>query len=78
MDQFPEPLPCPFCGSVAIHTVADRSVKMIDMVVCTGKDCFAQIESNYNPGSALEMWNRRVTNKQLRDVVTVHNFTFDK
>jgi len=56
-----EPLPCPFCGSPAHHTVGDASTRMNDMVTCCGVDCCLTAEGTHEPGSALRAWNRRAS-----------------
>lgn len=48
---------CPFCGGKAFWRKGDKQTKMNDNVTC--HECFAEIEGDYTPMSALEAWNRR-------------------
>ena len=48
---------CPFCACKAYWTKGDRNTKMNDRVQCL--ECFAEIEGDYTPMSALEAWNTR-------------------
>lgn len=48
---------CPFCAGKASWAKGDRNTRMNDRVQCL--ECFAEIEGDYHPQSALEMWNTR-------------------
>lgn len=48
---------CPFCASKAIWHKGNKEVRMNDRVQCL--ECFAEIEGDYKPMSALEAWNTR-------------------
>lgn len=48
---------CPFCAAKAFWCRGDRKTKMNDRVQCL--ECFAEIEGDYKPMSALEAWNTR-------------------
>ena len=48
---------CPFCASPAYWTKGDRNTRMNDCVRCL--ECFAEIEGDHKPMSALEAWNTR-------------------
>lgn len=49
---------CPFCGAACHWTKGDKKTRMPDRVQCT--ECFAEIEGNHDPMSALNIWNTRV------------------
>lgn len=49
---------CPFCGSPAHWCKGDKKTRMNDRVQCL--ECFAEIEGDHKPMSALSVWNTRV------------------
>ncbi|QQV91936.1 hypothetical protein vBKpMFBKp34_078 [Klebsiella phage vB_KpM_FBKp34] len=48
---------CPFCGERAHWTKGNKETKITDRVSCLG--CCAEVEGDYKPQSALELWNYR-------------------
>ena len=48
---------CPFCGGKAFWRKGNKDTRMNDCVQCL--ECFAEIEGDYKPQSALEKWNMR-------------------
>ncbi len=56
---------CPFCGGKAFWRKGNKLVRMNDNVTC--HECFAEIEGDYTPMSALEPWNRRTADNSKND-----------
>lgn len=50
---------CPFCGGKAHWRKGSSDVKMNDNVTC--QSCFAEIDGDYEPLSALKAWNERIS-----------------
>lgn len=48
---------CPFCAAQAFWAKGNRDTRMNDRVQCS--ECFAEMEGDYKPMSALEAWNTR-------------------
>lgn len=48
---------CPFCGSKPVHK-EQTDVTTPDYVIC--QECWAEMEGDGTPDSALEKWNKRV------------------
>lgn len=54
LESWPNPLPCPFCGS---REVLYQTTYQPYLVMC--RDCGARIESGAEKRMCLEKWNRR-------------------
>lgn len=49
---------CPLCAGVAHWTKGNKDIRQPDVVQCL--NCHLNIEGDYSPQSALELWNFRV------------------
>lgn len=58
---------CPCCGSKAHWTKGNRDVRMNDRVQC--HECFLEMEGDYEPQSAVKLWNFRVNDSYIQDSV---------
>lgn len=60
-----DPLPCPFCGSENVKTVAPvSSVSPKFVVYCLCLDCKAQGPQKDNPEAAKKAWNMELERRQ--------------
>lgn len=58
---------CPCCGEAAHWRKGDFSTRMLDCVQCL--HCFLEMEGSYEPQSAVENWNCRVLEHEVKDSV---------
>jgi hypothetical protein len=65
---------CPCCGEKAYWCKANRDIRMYDRVQCLS--CSLEVEGDYTPQSAVEIWNHRVLDHYCQD--TVYNIDGDQ
>lgn len=56
---------CPLCGHEAYWQKGDKKTYILDMVRCL--DCGLEIEAEYEPQSALRLWNCRVADYYIHN-----------